>query len=384
MLSIGNVSTTNIQDYVQGDFLDLSGQEIQDRDIPNLVKFLGENLHIKKIKLLGNNIGDQGAIQLVIVSSIEEIDLTENKVTHVGIQGLANSTTVKKLKLNNNPIGDEGIQLLAHNESILELEVSGCGISGKGISEVFKVNRTLKKLNASNNPIKDEGLQTLKQNESIETLELFDCLIGTQGAIYISENHSLKTLNLGHNGIEKKGVQALCRLSLTILNLSENNLNDDSIISLQETNELAALILSGNRITAVGLSLLLKNEKVQTINVYDNPIYLTTLDDIKNSVFETTDNKFFTRSKRPQPKNDDSLVQQEGGVSLVFSHQKTGILKTQQNTISPEMIAAAIIKNPAYAAFFANADPDQVVSCCNVIQQLSKKQKMSIDVNDKK
>jgi len=165
--------------------------------------------------------------------------------------GLASLQSLKSLDLSFNDIGDEGLQALAAslaNSDLEKLDVS-CNDSFSDIglrclSDVLPTALNLKSLNLGGNSINDVGLQAL--------------------AVGLKNHCTLERLELSNNAISSnEGLQALTAAqtsSLRCLCLANNAIDDEALEVLVEGMEnlrnIETLSLSGNRVTASGLSVL--------------------------------------------------------------------------------------------------------------------------------
>ena len=141
-------------------------------------------------------------------------------------------------------------QLLRHpiHCKIEELNLRGCGLTSDGVGEVVSDNHTLRELELNDNQIRSEGVLAiatmLKTNSSLEGLVLDRCSIGSSGGVELGR------------ALERNK-------TLTVLVLSENALGDDGVRALSEgletNSSLEELVLDGDEsLGEEGVSLLLK------------------------------------------------------------------------------------------------------------------------------
>jgi Leucine-rich repeat (LRR) protein len=359
--------------------LDLNGQEIGDQGCISLLEALKNNKHIKKVNLGANNIGDEGIVDILSLTTLEEIDLSENNITQVGAEILSKIQS-KKLIINNNPIGDMGIQHLSANKRILDLHAAGCDITATGAQDILKKNNTLKKLDLSENLLSDEGVATISFNDSLEEFVASRTGIGEIGATYISKNKALQMLDLSDNHVGNRGATVLIsHPSLKVLNLGKNEISDAGIEAFLYNNQLEGLILFENKITKAGLLLLLKNSSLFFINVYQNPIYLLTSKEVEDSLFTTSDLRSFTRKINPTkmlevdnnvlPSSTHSPVIPNASLSEnSLSSSRTPLIMSQFNTLqernsndkNAKRKADEMISHPDFSDFFHSASGDDI------------------------
>jgi Ran GTPase-activating protein (RanGAP) involved in mRNA processing and transport len=267
-----------------------------DEDVIKLAGALKENKFIKKINLHGNDIGDQGIVELFEkVKNLEELELSNglcgytdyyNNITEIGAKALAQSK-LKKLVLSCNPnIGNGGIIALSKNRTIIDLDVRGCGITAEGAKKLFRANCKIKKLSLEGNRIGDEGLSTLSQNHSIQELDISGCYVTESGAEFIAENTSITKLFLKDNKIGR-GISVLTRnKKLSHLDLTRCEIDSSNVITaIQSNNVLLYLNLEGNSIDPDVLQIL----KEQNYGI-DGFVFTRTKTDIMNYCLKKSSN----------------------------------------------------------------------------------------------
>ncbi|XP_078087557.1 uncharacterized protein LOC144505316 [Mustelus asterias] len=189
----------------------------------------------KELRLRGNNLTD--GVKLVSAAlrrpecKIQTLDLCSNGLSHTDAQllamGLTSNSSLTQLYLRKNKLGDTGVKHLCEalnswHCKIQTLELCENLIRGNivdQLSSVLRNNRSLTNLNLNNNKLGDMGFKLL-----IITLSQQNCPI--------------QTLELEGNGISDTYTEELTRISfintsLTMVNLSNNLLTDQSIRALQ-------------------------------------------------------------------------------------------------------------------------------------------------------
>ncbi|MFT7088077.1 MAG: hypothetical protein ACJAZX_001532 [Rickettsiales bacterium] len=212
--------------------------KISDRGAKNLTLLLPKNPNLEHIGLDGNNIGDQGLIELL--SAMEH-----------------NPSLALKIDFGNNPIGSEGIKTwvkFLKDKKLLpaEFKISSCDIGSKGAEELLsllKDDQVVKDLTFYNNRIGDEGAKIiasfLKTDQTLTGIKIQINQIG-EGAIEIMEavqsNTSLISLNMLHNKINDEHAVLMAEsleknTSLEQLNLGYNSIGDTGLIALAKALE---------------------------------------------------------------------------------------------------------------------------------------------------
>ena len=199
---------------------------------------------VESLDLNNNKIDDGSVVSLARIGTLKSLDLCWNKssVTPSGWRSFFNSLQIrgvhlKKLDISGNDVNDESLgSLLINMSSLKTLDMGSMSpysslrpdsnITPRGWQTLFNSvqdsNLDLVKLNLSGNSINDEGMQLLVR--------------------LLSSMTSLKYLNLADNQlVTPSGWQALTgylqspNFALRELYLNENNINDDTVIAITNT-----------------------------------------------------------------------------------------------------------------------------------------------------
>ncbi len=268
-----------------GEMLDLTPrvckQKLTDPDVIALAAVLKSYPRIKKVNLSYNNITDSGAEAIAMVTTVEELDFSNdlpgydeapNIITGRGAAALAKAN-LKKLILSGNPVGDAGISALAFSKTLLVLDLRDCAVTGAGVSAFFLNNTHVLNLNLASNQVYSGCLEMIAMNHVIQALDLSYCFINSSGAEFLSRNDSLVELQLANNDVGASGVQALAgHPRLRILNLYECNLDDSAMPGFATNTTLTDLNLSSNRMTTQGLEFLCQNKTLRILDLSRNDI----------------------------------------------------------------------------------------------------------------
>lgn len=115
---IGEHVAHRFEAFIDDDNLNLSRQDLTDKDIPDLIQFLRQYPKITSLNLSLNNIGDQG------VADFAERNMT---VVHVNFAG--------------NIISDGGVAIFAYKNQVVEqVNFSHNRITEEGISNFMQIN----------------------------------------------------------------------------------------------------------------------------------------------------------------------------------------------------------------------------------------------------
>eukprot|EP00929_Paragymnodinium_shiwhaense_P109933 TRINITY_DN76554_c0_g1_i1.p1 TRINITY_DN76554_c0_g1~~TRINITY_DN76554_c0_g1_i1.p1 ORF type:complete len:619 (-),score=171.57 TRINITY_DN76554_c0_g1_i1:47-1903(-) len=221
--------------------LDVSFLEMGPRVGAKVLEAIAENDTLTSLDIVGNNIGERGAIALAAVLAASEIRLealncASNAMGSTGAQAIAEgievNETMLELDISDNQIGDIGMQAFAQSivngELLLtKLDLSMNNISKEGAVEFARcLSKSrerqapeLQKVLFRDNHCGDEGAKAfasaLKRNDNLEYLDLKNNDISAEGAIWLAEaiekNDSLEFLGLKCNNIGDYGVAAIAQ-----------------------------------------------------------------------------------------------------------------------------------------------------------------------------
>ena len=258
----------------------LHGNELDRRVCDMLAEGVQRMPCLETLNLWGNShIGCGGAVQLVSSlhsSKLRKLNMSGTGISDPDFECLANyihsTTSLQELSIGGNDISVESIdslcKALSANSSMRRLDVSGChlttshcvclgqllrhpihckieklnligcGVTSDGVGEVvsgLSDNHTLRMLELWRNQIRSEGAVAiatmLKTNSSLEGLYLSWCSIGSSGGVELGRalerNKSLRVLWLSGNALGDDGVRGLSEGLETNSSLEELWLDGD-------------------------------------------------------------------------------------------------------------------------------------------------------------
>ncbi len=266
--------------------LDLTNNDIHEEGI-RYIRELLTNSKISDLRLSGNAIGNDGLGILCKVLS------TNTSLTHLWLndcslslndhgaipQLLRTNTKLQHLDLSKNVLNDTELskifQALSTSTSLTHLFLNDCSLSRVSISSLPRPNTTLQRLDLSGNDISNAELNTLCDSlstfASLDNLNLRNCSLtitaNNGAALYqlLSNNHSLKVLNLSRNTVTSChhiAAGLAVNKTLKILSLDRCKLTDGSIEELSTglINNIERLdIESNDSITENGIKTLARH-----------------------------------------------------------------------------------------------------------------------------
>ncbi|KAL7853155.1 hypothetical protein SRHO_G00189400, partial [Serrasalmus rhombeus] len=189
--------------------LDLSNNDLQDSVELLSVGLTSSNCKLQILRLSGCKLGEAACENLKSAllsenSSLKELDLSNNDLLDSGVEQLCSGLKSSHCKL----------QIL--RLSLCKLGEAACeNLKSALLSE----NSSLKELDLSNNDLPDSGVEQLcsglkSSHCKLQILRLSLCKLGEEACEYLksalSENSSLKELDLSNNDLQDSGVEQLC------------------------------------------------------------------------------------------------------------------------------------------------------------------------------
>ena len=217
------------------------------------------------------------------LANLRRLDLTCNRIGVDGAKALAGSpflSGLQELVLSANDLGDAGLAALREaswfrNLTVLELAENGLRLEPDAQARVPSLpclRVGLRDLDLSNNPLGPD----LQLPTGLTRLALSRCGLGAADVANLAASgcfDSLEELDLSFNGL---GPHPACGLKLLRLNLGFNDLEDDGVEALADSDPaLEWLDLSANRITALGAASMADSHafgSVRELNLTANPL----------------------------------------------------------------------------------------------------------------
>lgn len=290
---------SNIQfNHFKKQMLYLGEKDLKDEDIFLLVEALKCNNYIKQLNLENNYISSLGAQSLATLTTLEELDVSENNIELKGAIALSKSH-LKKLNISSNPIG-EGITAFASSPFLIELNAEACHyLTDKGVEQLFS-SKSIKELNLSANQLSGKCLKGLISNTVLETLDFSSNNVEEKDCyFYIAQNNTLKQLTLARTFIEDEEAVFLSKSnSLENLFLRGCFIKDEGALALSKNNHLKKLSLFNNQITEAGASAFAFASNISLIylNLEYNPFNPLNVMDLEK-FYEKNDEKTYIRTE---------------------------------------------------------------------------------------
>ena len=265
-----------------------------------------ENHDPKNFSLLNNRVLNNLNFYMESLINLNYPEIIKLDLSNVGISSLGcmkklyilfqkYSSTLKILSLANNGINDKFAKLL---------------FSG------LENNRVLEILNLSNNEIGEEGLENSEEffskNKSLHTLSFHHNLLGPNGVDFLfnyfvsNKNLSLKSIEIGYNGITKEVTEFISKYiknneNLITFNIEGNYLCNEGIKKICEAisqknsqNIISYIDLQNNNITNKGCfhisKMLSESQFINSISLRNNLLDNDGVSKIISSICSTNSN----------------------------------------------------------------------------------------------
>ena len=339
--------------------MNLENNNISNKGINSICKFLKNNENLMEIALSGNKITEIDSDFYELFNWLKTIKISDNPLNQSGIvrlfQGSEYNRLFKSLKFKNNTEEEYHFKCFNTNIKIIDLSFN-LNINISLMKHILSL-KYLSQLNLQMDNITDDILKALvniieENNTPIKDLKLKNNKITSEGSKYISELikncKNLKILDLSYNDLKSDGLKNICKAIISYPNKVEeliingNKCNDycseDIFNMLINSKKLFVLSLNGNFFTNKGidkiLSSLRKNNTLKQLSIGENKIDHRAFTNLSNYLkFNKSLSILEIKSCRL---NDESLLE----LSKVFNQNNSlGKLNLIDNNLEFEGIA---------------------------------------------
>jgi len=261
-----------------GNKLDLSGQGLESKDIPDVIAVLKKYPHVKEVNFFGNRLGAEGAREFARLNRYAtSVDFSYNGLGDQGAKEFAElNQVVTTVSLAANGIEAQGAADFADkNRVATTVEFAGNKLGAQGANDFAERNKVATTVGLGNNGIGPQGAKAFaiwnSRNKVATTVDLCNNEIGAQGAEdFAKENKFATTVVLSHNGIGSQGAKRFAENNTvaTTVDLSSNEIGDQGAKDFAENNKVAATVdLSGNYISLLAASALEACRTLKSLNI---------------------------------------------------------------------------------------------------------------------
>jgi hypothetical protein len=248
--------------------------------------------------MLGNNLTDAGISHIRNLTSLRDLLVNCEAITHHSVMNLCMLKNLTTLEIRTSEVNDDCVERLSALPHLTHLDISGCSgitddgfaylpslknlrtlkceanymsethcdnISDNACSHIAKIS-TLRCLAVSSYLISDRGVEELAKLKHLRQLTLWSIDVTDEGFKSISKITSLRTLDISSfKNISAKGFEHLSQLQeLRSLTCMHTNLTDEGMVHIANIPTLEFLDVSEAKITDACLSSIQQLKNLQT------------------------------------------------------------------------------------------------------------------------
>lgn len=183
----------------------------------------------------------QGLKILARITALEGLDLFDTQLSSSDLAVLSSFPKLGSLSLPNT-IDTEAAKHLQASRKLSNLTLGNREIKASEI-ECLAAWKSLRNLTLIHAQLPDEVLQTFSKLESLTELHLVDCGLTDERLAKLRTAPKLLSLDLSRNEINGPGLASLVKLNLRSLDLTFNNLRNETLTHLPQLSSLENLYL---------------------------------------------------------------------------------------------------------------------------------------------
>ena len=234
--------------------VDLAGDRISAAavDLPHLHALP----HLKKLKLSGGGITEEGIWHLSSIVGLTELSLLDVQLDDAGLKRIAGLPNLVLLSIRRSPrLTDKGLEYLKRLPKLTKLGLLEVGVTDRGLEQIAGITRLelldLRGCAQVGNP----GLKRLAPLKNLKTLRLGGYQINDDSLAIIKKLASLTGLTIDEAAITDAGLAHLAGLPLEEVGLSRcYRVTDEGFRRLGGLVALRRLTLRGIPLTGAGLA----------------------------------------------------------------------------------------------------------------------------------
>ena len=164
---------------------------------------------LEELYLAGTLVGDESAGVLVQFAKLRKLRLSQTQFGDSGLEQLKSITTLVELDVSENSlITDAGMAHVSEMTSLQKLNLWRVQVSDAGLEPLGKLKNLLW-LNLDNTLASDAGLPALSGMSRLEFLHLGSTAVTDQGLVHLEGLTSLKDLRVTRTNVTESGVAGL-------------------------------------------------------------------------------------------------------------------------------------------------------------------------------
>ena len=240
------------------------------------INILLELKELKSLYAANNLLNDEGIEDVSMNANLVELDLSANNIREIKFEEDHICRRIKKLWMGSNKLSSKSITNIANLVSLVFLDLSSNEVNNIKIQPIEKLVN-LQSLKLSHNVIGSKGLSKFAAFKQLENLDLASNRIDEDCWETIFKLSKLKRLDLNSNKLRYIGQEIdgkvvplsigdFCK-DLVYLNLCNNQLEGNSLLSLKDLLKMEEISLSNNNLTSFGYAYLDDMTKLQIVKL---------------------------------------------------------------------------------------------------------------------
>ncbi|MCC6589401.1 MAG: hypothetical protein IT168_22065 [Bryobacterales bacterium] len=261
---VGGRVTTNAKGEVTG--IHLRGAFVSDSDLDAIAAMPT----LEVIDLSQTRVTDLGLLRLKALPNVRELNLFYAElVTDEGLAVLRNWSRIERLNLRGTKVTDNTLSILAGKNTVKSLDIGYAEVTDSGLQNLVRM-KGLRELAFGGNKLTEVGLEVLRSLPQLTKLDIAGQQRTDSGLWFVSLTDigldpiatltELRELNLSSTPVSAKGIQRLATLKkLEKLNLYKaRRITDDAVPQLAALPALRWVDIKDTAMTAQGVAALRK------------------------------------------------------------------------------------------------------------------------------
>ncbi len=239
---------------------------------------------LKSLEILsfyGTPVGDEGIKHIASLENLSDINLLNTNVTDIGLSYLGKLKKLKRLSLPATTTA-RGLSYLSGMEQLEYLQLN-TRLQDAGLSHLSNLPKLKTLILTDNTLVSDKGLENLSEFTSLESIDINSDNITGECLKHLQSLPALKRVDLDLSMMNDEGMKYLRGLPINRLHLSNSDITDQGLASVNEIYSLVGIVLDNTAITDDGLKYLSGLLDIQYISLDNTKItdkglvYLTDL-----------------------------------------------------------------------------------------------------------
>lgn len=250
---------------------------------------LATNQFVTGLSLANNYVGTEGALAIAKSKTLKMLNVTNNNIKSAGITALANNHHIASLSVGGNELDQSSVTAIINHKALKELDISYTNANSHDVVAILNELPALQSLGIDGLHLGDQITPALAQKKSLMFLDVIENDLTSKGAATLVGliDKNFIDIDISHNLIGDEGVAQLAKGQaemLAFLWMEDNNIGDEGALALANTSmPISDLNISHNHISKKGIDALRNNPMISYINAdYNNARTTLNLSAIKS------------------------------------------------------------------------------------------------------